>query len=131
MGSGGRMEPLFARGITVWMATFLKIAARIAAIGTLLLAGLSLGSRVTSCIGTDDWNPFPISRALSLAHLERPAVYVTASVSDRPSSFDIQTIYDWFLGLPAGGFLFAVAAVLLGFSIIGASVEKQFTTTDK
>jgi hypothetical protein len=124
------MEPLFARGITVWMATFLKIAARIAAIGTLLVAGLILGSQVTSWILTDDWNPFPISRALSLAHFERPAVYVTASVSDRPSSLDLQTIYDWFLDLPAAGFLFAVAAVLVGFSMIGASVEKQFTTTD-
>jgi hypothetical protein len=125
------MEPLFTRGITVWMATFLKIAARIAAIGTLLLAGLILGSQVTSWILTDDWNPFPISRALSLAHFERPAVYVTASVSDRPSSLDVQMICDWFLDLPAGGFLFAVAAVLVGFSMIGASVEKQFTTTDK
>ena len=125
------MEPLFARGITVWMATFLKIAARIAAIGTLLLAGLILGSQVTSWILTDDWNPFPISRALSLAHFERSAVYVTASVSDRPSSLDLQTIYDWFLDLPAGGFLLAVAAVLLGFSAIGASMEKQFATTDK
>ena len=125
------MEPLFTRGTIVWMATFLKIAARIAAIGTLLLAGLILGSQVTSWILTDDWNRFPISRALSLAHFERPAVYVTASVSDRPSSLGVQTIYDWFLDLPAGGFLFAVAAVLLGFSIIGASIEKQFTTTDK
>ena len=34
------------------------------------------------------------------------------------------------LDLPAGGFLFAMAAVLLGFSIVGASVEKQFTRTD-
>src|SRR5215510_11070398 len=125
------MEPLFTRGTIVWMATFLKIAARIAAIGTLLLAGLILGSQVTSWILTDDWNRFPISRALSLAHFERPAVYVTARVYDRPSSLGVQTIYDWFLDLPAGGFLFAVAAVLLGFSIIGASIEKQFTITDK
>src|SRR5262249_49359416 len=108
-----------------------QVAARIAAIGTLLLAGLILGSQVTSWILTDDWNRFPISRALSLAHFERPTVYVTASVSDRPSSLGVQTIYDWFLDLPAGGFLFAVAAVLLGFSIIGASIEKQFTITDK
>jgi hypothetical protein len=113
------------------MATFLKVAARISATGTLVLAGLILGWQVTSWILTDEWDPFPISRALSLAHLERPAIYVTASVSDSPSSFDVQTIYDWFLDLPAGGFLLAVAAVLLGFSIIGASVGKQFATTDK
>ena len=33
--------------------------------------------------------------------------------------------------LPAGGFLLAVAAVLLVFSIFGASVEKQFAPTDQ
>src|SRR5262245_59524574 len=125
------MEPLSTRGITASMATFLKIAARIAAIVTLLLAGLVLGSQVTTWILTDEWNPFPISKALALAHLERTAIYVTASSSDRSSSLDIQTIYDWFLDLPAGGFLLVVAVVLLGFSVIGASIEKQFATTDK
>lgn len=108
------------------MATFLKIAARLSAIGTVILAGLIVGWQVTSWFLTDDWSPFPISRALSLAHLERPAIYVTASVSDRPPpSFDFQAVCDWFLDLPAGGFLLAVAAVLLGFSMMGASVEKQ------
>jgi hypothetical protein len=125
------MEPLFTRVVsTASMAIFLKIAARISAIGTLILAGLILGWQVTSWILTDEWEPFPISRALSLAHIERPVIYVTASVSDKPSSFDVQTIYDWFLDLPAGAFLLAVAAVLLGFSILGASVERQFHTTD-
>jgi len=125
------MGPLFARVNTASMATFLKIAARISAIGTFILAGLILGWQVTSWISTDEWNPFPISRALSLAHLERPAIYVTASVSDRPSSLDVQKISDWFLDLPAGGFLLAVAAVLLSFSVVGAFIEKQFATTDK
>jgi hypothetical protein len=114
------------------MATFLKIVARISAIGTFILAGLILGSQVKSWILTDEWDPFPISRALSLANIDRPAIYVTASVSDRPPpSLDFQTIYDWFLDLPAGGFLLVVVAVLLGFSIIGASMEKHFATTDK
>ena len=126
------MEPLFTRLNTASMATFLKITARISAVGTFVLAGLILGSQVTSWIRTDEWNPFPISRALSLAHLERPAVYITASLSDRPRpSLDFQTIYVWFLDLPAGGSLLAVAAVLLGFSVIGASVEKQFATSEK
>jgi hypothetical protein len=124
------MEPLFTRVDTASMATFLKIAARISAIGTFILAGLILGWQVTSWISTDEWNPFPISRALSLAHLERAAIYVTASVSDRPPSLDVQTIYDWFLDLPAGGFILAVAAVLLGFSVIGSFIEKQFAATD-
>jgi hypothetical protein len=125
------MEPLFTRVDTASMATFLKIAARISAIGTFILAGLILGRQVTSWISTDEWSPFPISRALSLAHLERAAIYVTASVSDRPPpSLDLQTIFDWFLDLPAGGFLLAVAAVLLGFSVIGSFIEKKFATTD-
>lgn len=132
MGQGGRMEPFITRVNTASMATFLKIAALISASGTFILAALILGWQVTSWIGTDEWNPFPISRALSLAHVERPAIYVTASVSDRPPpSLDVQAIYDWFLDLPAGGFLLAVAAVLLGFSIIGAFIEKQFAATDK
>ena len=125
------MEPLFTRVDTASMATFLKIAARISAIGTFILAGLILGWQVASWISTDEWNPFPISRALSLAHLERAAIYVTASVSDRPPpSLDLQTIFDWFLDLPAGGFVLAVAAVLLGFSVIGSFIEKQFAATD-
>lgn len=117
--------------MTASMATFLKIVARISAIGTFILAGLILGWQATSWILTEEWNPFPISRALSLAHFERTAIYVTASASDPPSSLDFQTICDWFFDLPAGGFLLAVAAVLWGFSIIGSSVEKQFATTDK
>jgi hypothetical protein len=127
------MEPPFTRVVmTALMATFLKIVARISAIGTFILAGLIVGWQVTSWILTDEWNPFPISRALSLAHLERAAIYVTASVPDSPPpSLDLQMIYDWFLDLPAGGFLLAVAAVLLGFSIVGASAEKKFATTDE
>jgi len=124
------MEPLFTRVNVASMAVFLKIVASISAIGTGILAGVILGSQVTSWFLTNEWDPFPISRALSLAHLERPAIYVTASVSDRPSSFDFQTIYDWFLDLPAGGFLLTVAAVLLGFAMIGASMEKRFAATD-
>jgi len=125
------MEPSLTQAVIASMAAFLKMAARIAAIATLLLAGLVLGSQVISWILTDEWNPFPISRTLALAHVERAVVYVTASAPERSSSLDDQTIYDWFLDLPTSGFLLAVAAVLLGFSIFGASVEKQFSPTDK
>jgi hypothetical protein len=126
------MQPLFTRVHVASMAIFLKISARISAIGTVILAGLIVGWQVISWFLTGDWNPFPISRALSLAHFERPTIYVTASVSDRPPpSFDFQAICDWFLDLPAGGFLLAVAAVLLGFSMVGGSIEKQFDTTDE
>jgi hypothetical protein len=118
--------------MTASMATFLKIVARLSAIGTFILAGVILGWQVTSWILTHEWNSFPISTALSLAHFERTAIYVTASVSDSPPPLlDLQTIYDWFLDLPASGFLLVVAAVLLGFSVIGASLEKQFAPTDK
>jgi hypothetical protein len=118
--------------MTASMATFLKIVARLSAIGTFILAGVILGWQVTSWILTHEWNSFPISTALSLAHFERTAIYVTASVSDSPPpSLDLQTIYVWFLDLPASGFLLVVAAVLLGFSVIGASLEKQFAPTDK
>jgi hypothetical protein len=118
--------------MTAWMAAFLKIVARLSAIGTFILAGVILGWQVTLWILTAEWNSFPISRALSLAHFERTAIYVTASVSDNPPpSLDLQTIYDWFLDLPASGFLLVVAAMLLGFSVIGASLAKQFAATDK
>ena len=131
-GPGGTMAPLFTRVVSIAStATFLKIAACISAIGTFILALLILGWQSTLWVLTDEWNPFPISSALSLAHLERAAVYVTASASERPSSLDLQKICDWFLELPASGFLMAVAAVLLGFSSIGASLEKQFGTPDK
>jgi hypothetical protein len=117
--------------MTASMATFLKIVARLSAIGTFILAGVIFGWQVTSWILTDEWNSFSISRALSLAHFERTAIYVTASVSDSPPpSLDLQTICDWFLDLPASGFLFVIAAVLLSFSVIGASFEKQFAPTD-
>src|SRR5215470_7284633 len=99
MGQGGRMEPLSKRVTTAAMATFLKITARISASVTLILAGLILGWQITSWVLTDEWNPFPISRALALAHLERAAIYVTASTSERSSSPGDQTIYDWFLDL--------------------------------
>jgi len=113
------------------MATFLKITARLSAIGTFMLGALIVGWQVTQWMSTDEWNPFPISSALYLAHLQPPAIYVTASVSDSQSSLDLQTIIDWFLDIPASGFLLAVAAVLLGFSMVGASIEKRFATTDK
>jgi hypothetical protein len=114
------------RGITTVMATFLKIAACISAVGTLAVATLIFGWQVGSWILTDEWRSFPISRALALAGLEREATYVTASASEKSYSFGFQTMSDWFLDLPAGGFLLAVAAVLLGFSVFAASQEKQF-----
>ena len=127
----GRMEHFSIRAITALMAAFLKIAARISAVGTLAVAALILGWQARSWILTDEWDSFPISRALALAGLQRTAVYVTASASDRRYSLDFQTICDWFLDFPAAGFLLAVATVLFGFSVFAASVEKQFATTEK
>ena len=120
------MERFPSRGITAGMATFLKIAARFSAIGTLAVAALIFGWQAGSWVLADQWRSFPVSRALALAGLEREAVYVTASASEHSYSFGFQTISNWFFDLPATGFLVAVAAVLLGFSVFGASQEKQF-----
>jgi hypothetical protein len=125
------MEPLFTPVHIAAMATFLKIVARISAIGTLVVAGLILGWQVTAWMRTEEWNSFSISSALYLANLQPPAIYVTASATEPPSSLNLQAIVDWFLDLPASGFLLAVAAMLLGFSIVGASMEKRFATTDE
>jgi len=36
-------------------------------------------------------------------------------------------MFDWSLELPASGFLLAVAAILIGFSVFAAIVEEQFS----
>jgi hypothetical protein len=120
------MEHSPRRGIIAVRATFLKIAARICAIGTLAVAAVIFGWQVGSWILAGEWRSFPISSALALAGLEREAVYVTASASEHSYSFGFQTIFDWFLDLPAAGFLVAVALVHLGFSVFAASHENQF-----
>src|SRR5206468_5494484 len=93
-GIGGRMERFPGQGITAVMATFLKIAARISAIGTLVVATLIFCWQAGSWILTDEWRSFPISRAFVLAGLEREAIYVTASASEHSYSFGLS---DWFL----------------------------------
>jgi hypothetical protein len=92
------------------------------------VAALIFGWQAESWILTDKWRSFPISRALALAGLEREAVYVTASTSESSYSFGFETVLDWFLDLPAAGFLVAVALVHLGFSVFAVSAEKQFGT---
>ena len=111
-------------------AAFLKCAALSSAIATTALAVLILAWQAGSWILTE-WSPFPISRVLALAGLERESIYVTASVTERSNSFGLQTIADWFLDLPAAGFLVAVAAVLLGLSVFAVSVGSKFGTTEK
>jgi hypothetical protein len=64
-----------------------------------------------------EWSSFPISRALALAGFDEPPSIRAAS--------GIQQIFDWGLDLPASGFLLMVAAILAGFSVFAASVEKQ------
>jgi hypothetical protein len=124
------MERFPEQGITAVMATFLKIAARISAIGTLAVAALIFCWQAGSWILTDEWRSFPISKALALADLGREAIYVTASVSEHSYSLGLHTIFDWFLDLPAIGFLMVVALVNLGFSVFAVSVEKKFGTTE-
>ena len=117
------------RAITLVMATFLKIAARISAIITLAVTAVILGWQTVLWILTDEWSSFPISKALALAGLGREAIYVTAGASEHSYSFGFHTISDWFLDLPAIGFLMVVALVNLGFTVFAVLVEKQFGTT--
>src|SRR5215468_11786163 len=119
------MEHFPSRGITAGLATFLKIAARMSAIGTLAVAALIFGWQAGSWILAGEWISFPISRALALAGFEREAVYETASTSENSHSFGLQTIFDWLLDLPATEFLVAVALVQLGFAVFAASQEKK------
>jgi len=55
---------------------------------------------------------------------------MTASVYEHSYSFGFHTISDWFLDLPAIGFLMVVALVNLAFSVFAVSVEKKFGTTE-
>ena len=120
------MEHSARRGIIAVMATFLKIAARISAIGTLAVAALIFGWQAGSWILAGEWRSFPIASALALAGFEREAIYETASASENSHSFGLQTISDWLLDLPATEFLVAVALVQLGFAVFAASQEKKF-----
>jgi hypothetical protein len=112
---------------TVFAAAFLKFAALVSAIGTLALAALVLSWQAGSWILTGERTSFPISRALALAGLdEPPAMRATADALS-----DTHRTFGWFLDLPASGFLLAVAAVLIGFWVFAASVEKQFAPTKR
>jgi hypothetical protein len=108
-------------------ATFLKFAALGSAIATSALAALILGWQAASWILTGKSSSLSVSRVLAKAALERESTYMIASASERSYSFGFQTISDWFLDLPTAGFLLAVAAILVSFSVFGASVEKQWT----
>jgi hypothetical protein len=102
----------------VFAATFLKVAALACSFATLILAAIILSWQAGAWISTGEWSSFPIARVLALAGLDEPPAIQAAS--------GIQMIVDWGLDLPASGLLLAVAAVLIGFSVFGASVEEQF-----
>jgi len=99
-------------------ATFLKITALGCAIVTLVLAALVLSLQAGAWILTGERSAFPISKALALAGLDQP-----------PAS--VQGIFGRLLDLPASGFLLAVAAILIGFLVFAASIEKQFSATKR
>jgi len=103
---------------TVFAATFLKIAALACALLTLLLAAIVLGWQAGAWILTGAQSSFPISRALALAGFDEPSVVHAETV--------IQKIVDCALDLPVSGFLLAVSAILIGFTVFAASIEKQF-----
>jgi hypothetical protein len=66
---------------------------------------------------TGEWGSLPISRVLALAGFDEPPAFHAAT--------GIQRIFDWSLDLPASGFLLAVAAILMGFSVFAATIEEQ------
>jgi hypothetical protein len=103
---------------TAFAATFLKVAALACAFVTLVLAAMILSWQAGAWILNGEWSSFPISRVLALADFDAPPAIRAAT--------GIQKIFDWGLDLPASGFLLAVAAILIGFSVFAASVEEQF-----
>lgn len=103
---------------TAFAATFLKVTALACAFATLVLAAIVLGWQAGAWILTGEWSSFPISRALVLAGFDEPPAIHAAT--------GIQRMFDWGLDLPTSGFLLAVAAVLIGFSVFAATVEEQF-----
>lgn len=108
---------------TAFAATFLKIAALGSAIGTLTLAALIFSWQAGSWILTGERSSFPISRVLALAGLHEPsAIHATT---------DTQRMFGWLLDLPASALLLAAAAILVGFVVFAASVEKQFGATKR
>jgi hypothetical protein len=103
---------------TVFAATFLKVAALACGFVTWVLAAIILSWQAGAWMLTGTWNSFPISGVLALAGFgEPPAIHAATGV---------QMMVDWSLDLPASGFLLVVAAVLIGFSILAATVEEQF-----
>ena len=103
---------------TAFAATFLKIAALACAFVTLGLAAIVLSWQAGAWILTGKWSSFPISRALALAGFDEPPAIHAAT--------GIERIFDWSLDLPASGFLLAVGAILIGFSVFAATIEEQF-----
>ena len=106
---------------TAFAAAFLKVAALASTIVTMVLAAAILSCQVATWIFAGEWNAFPISIVLALAGLdELPATQAATG---------IQRIFDWGLDLPAGGFLLAVAAILVGSHL--APVRKDGAPTRK
>ena len=111
------------------MAALARITALLSAIWTALVAAFVLSWQGLSLIKTGEWDPFTISRVLDLAAIEYPRVYVIASSPD--SEDTSHDMIRWLLDLPASGFLFLVAAILLAFSMWVSSIEKQFAANEE
>src|SRR5262245_25089595 len=103
---------------TAFAAAFLKVAALACGFVTWVLAAIILSWQAGAWILTGEWSSFPISRVLALAGLDEPPAVHAAT--------GLQRIFDWSLDLPASGFLLAVGAILIGFSVFAATIEEQF-----
>ena len=112
---------------TVRIAAFVRIATLLSAIWTSLVAAPILGWQIVSWAFSGEWYPFPISRALALAGFGAPAIYETASSTER-APVDLtenQEILGWLLEFPTVGLLLVVAAIFFAFSKATASIQKQ------
>jgi hypothetical protein len=119
--SGGRRLSAFLR-----VVKFAKITALLSAVWTILCAAIIVGLQVTSLIRNGVWDAYQLSSIIKSLKSGQNITYVTAS-SDR-FAMDLtikQVMADWFLEIPAIVPLLIVAALLLGFYLRLAVIEKE------
>jgi hypothetical protein len=117
MASFSAREAAHFEAKTAFAAAFLKVAALACGFVTWVLAAIVLSWQAAAWILTGKWSSFPISRVLALAGFDHPPAVQMAT--------GIFTIFDWSLDLPVSGLLLVVAAVLIGFSVLAATIEEQ------
>jgi hypothetical protein len=107
-------------------AALARVASLLSAVWTAVVAVYVLGWQATALARTGEWVPFPLSRVLTLAAIDEPMVYVTASVPQSPNPPSmVPNLLAWLLELPASGVLLFGAAVMLAVSGSLGNLEKE------